>query len=379
MLFTRTPSVLRVTKNCLQRMHMLAGGHGRVHANVFLAGVLMRRFPSEVFGTATNETRLQQAAGSMLAAFDEMMRGAFASRDFPALLAAFVERFREWRGPQRLQQGVQNALTALYRASAQEPMSPRLRRDMEQQIQQMRSRLERLAGAEAVRAYDAQRPTSVLMPPEQLAHELLLDPSFVLALPDHGTDEGFWASVAADLAIPEYTRTLKILQEIASGLASVGRPFPLDLVRTRALAGDYTWDDCVRLVASIDPAVPMHPPGPRVFAHALRSLLHGVNRLRMDRANERLRQIAPVMKDHGLDYERSKFQDQLDSGALTLERTEVSRGVCRILQCKLNPPFAVVAEIHAAERGPGGHGRVGARPHDGDGVAPGPRAAAGDA
>ena len=74
MLFTRTASVLRVTKNCLQRMHMLAGGHGRVHANVFLAGVLMRRFPSEVFGAATNETRLQQAAGSMLAAFDEMMR-----------------------------------------------------------------------------------------------------------------------------------------------------------------------------------------------------------------------------------------------------------------------------------------------------------------
>ena len=37
----------------------------------------------------------------------------------------------------------------------------------------------------------------------------------------------------------------------------------------------------------------------------------------------RLRLIAPVIKDHGVDYERGKFQDKLKDGTLTLERTKV--------------------------------------------------------
>lgn len=37
----------------------------------------------------------------------------------------------------------------------------------------------------------------------------------------------------------------------------------------------------------------------------------------------RLRLIAPVIMDHGIDYERGKFQDKLNDGSLTLARTEV--------------------------------------------------------
>ena len=37
----------------------------------------------------------------------------------------------------------------------------------------------------------------------------------------------------------------------------------------------------------------------------------------------RLRLIAPVIQDHGIDYERGKFQDKLNDGSLTLARTEV--------------------------------------------------------
>ena len=37
----------------------------------------------------------------------------------------------------------------------------------------------------------------------------------------------------------------------------------------------------------------------------------------------RLRLIAPVIKDHGIDYERGKFQDKLRDGTVTLERTQV--------------------------------------------------------
>lgn len=36
-----------------------------------------------------------------------------------------------------------------------------------------------------------------------------------------------------------------------------------------------------------------------------------------------LRLISPVIKEHGIDYERGKFQDKLDNGSLTLQRTEV--------------------------------------------------------
>ncbi len=36
-----------------------------------------------------------------------------------------------------------------------------------------------------------------------------------------------------------------------------------------------------------------------------------------------LRLISPVIRDHGIDYERGKFQDKLDDGSLTLERSEV--------------------------------------------------------
>ena len=40
----------------------------------------------------------------------------------------------------------------------------------------------------------------------------------------------------------------------------------------------------------------------------------------------RLRLIAPVNKDHGIDYERGKLQDKLNEGSLTLERTQASCG-----------------------------------------------------
>ena len=66
---------------------------------------------------------------------------------------------------------------------------------------------------------------------------------------------------------------------------------------------------------------------PRVFCKALEFLLERVNAMRIDAANARLRLIAPVIKDHGIDYERGKFADKLKDGSLTLERTQV-RWVC---------------------------------------------------
>ena len=119
-----------------------------------------------------------------------------------------------------------------------------------------------------------------------------------------------------DLSEGRYASARKVLEEISKGL---GRPIALDL-RVN------TWDDCVLLVAAIDPTVAMNTEQPRhlAFAQALRSLLDNVNRLRMEAANDRIRLMAPVLQDHGVDYERGKFQNKLDSGTLTLEKTTVS-------------------------------------------------------
>ena len=64
--------------------------------------------------------------------------------------------------------------------------------------------------------------------------------------------------------------------------------------------------------------------GPRAFCKALEFLLERLNTMRIDTANTRLRQIAPVIQTHGLEYERTKFAEKLQSGSLTLERTEVA-------------------------------------------------------
>ena len=44
-----------------------------------------------------------------------------------------------------------------------------------------------------------------------------------------------------------------------------------------------------------------------------------------------LRLIAPVIREHGVEYERGKLKDRLASGAITLERTTVGDCVVVVL------------------------------------------------
>jgi hypothetical protein len=52
-----------------------------------------------------------------------------------------------------------------------------------------------------------------------------------------------------------------------------------------------------------------------------------------------LRLISPVIKNHGIDYERTKFQDKLNDGTLTLERTEVRGYSYKMMRFILIHPF----------------------------------------
>jgi len=206
---------------------------------------------------------------------------------------------------------------------------------------------------------------------EQLAHELLLDPTFQLDESGgcsvenpvfhrirESFHQAFWDSLVDDLklASPCYVRVLRVLAEIRDGIndlagskesGSISEAVDLEFIKQQAELGLYGWDNCMRLIGSIVAVIQrVQAPKrddetrarwkqvgqamqeatgedqPRAFCKALEFLLDRVNAMRIDAANARLRLIAPVIKDHGIDYERGKFQDKLNDGSLTLERTQ---------------------------------------------------------
>jgi hypothetical protein len=120
----------------------------------------------------------------------------------------------------------------------------------------------------------------------------------------------------------------------------------LDLIKQQIDAGICNWDSCSGLVISVV-ALIRRAQSPRrdtetaerwaalqeemtaapedkrsvVLCKGLEFLLDRVNAMRIDAANTRLRTISPYIRDHGVTYEREKFQDKLNAGTLTLART----------------------------------------------------------
>lgn len=60
----------------------------------------------------------------------------------------------------------------------------------------------------------------------------------------------------------------------------------------------------------------------RALCEALELVLERVHAVRVDTANNRLRAIAPVIRDHGVEYERSHFEKKLGAGKITLALSE---------------------------------------------------------
>ena len=338
------------------------------------------------------------------------------TKDFAMMLFEYLKRFKAWKEPDeaKLTCRIKHALVALYQAQEHlppdEPEDSKLKIEFRTQIERLRGKLQQISGAEALSQFDEQRRAGQSpggsggsggaggcgsggaggvygalpgrMTNEQLAHELLVDPTFQLEEgggcgaesaafrrirePFH---QAFWDSLVDDLrlATPCYARVLRVLAEIRDGIrelagsreaGGVGEAVDLDFIRQQAEAGLYTWDSCRRLVAAVVGVIErvqaarrdeetrarwkqveqgMHDASaegrPRALCGALEFLLERVNAMRIDAANARLRLIAPVIRDHGVDYERGKFQDKIDDGSLTLERTQV-RAV-RLLRCRL--------------------------------------------
>ena len=135
------------------------------------------------------------------------------TKDFPTLLFEYLKRFKAWKGPDeaKLTCRIKHALVALYQAEqhlpSDEPEDSKLRMEFRTQIERLRSKLQQIAGAEALQKFDDDRLSGALpgggdapggggsdkgtgggayaalpgrMTNEQLAHELLLDPTFQL-------------------------------------------------------------------------------------------------------------------------------------------------------------------------------------------------------
>lgn len=208
---------------------------------------------------------------------------------------------------------------------------------------------------------------------EHLAHELLLNPEFQLNECDHVVNpifncikkifnQSFWNSLEDDLKFttPSYSQVLHILKEIHNGIddltinnktINISKIIDLDFIREQFEARMYTWDNCMQLISSIvkviervqvtrcdkeinetkenwklinqqmlDASVYVNEQ-PQALHKALKFLINCVNVIRIDSVNTRLRFIAPIIKDYGIDYERGNFKNKLDKGIITIEHT----------------------------------------------------------
>ena len=216
-LFLRDKTTLSTTKACLQRMHHLslfrhgappkhASSPTMVNTRVFLAAYTIVFHPARVFQVVgPREAALQKAAAPLLETFEGLLdairtKGSFQaippelSRDFTALMNAYLERFEEWRGIDRADQAHRTRHELFSVSMALDYLPPgdsRLKASMCAQIGRLRAKLEHLAGVDALRVFDEGRQRhpernyrkdraveARRIRNEQIAHELLLDPTF---------------------------------------------------------------------------------------------------------------------------------------------------------------------------------------------------------
>ena len=390
-----------------------------INVRVFLAAYMITYRPTYVFEDVANPLAqaLLESSAKVLNAFHAIVRCIESGRtrsfqdvphdlsvDFETLLYEYLKAFKAWKVPDeaKLTCRIKHALIALYQAKEHlppdEPEDSKLNIEFRTQIERLRSKLAQIAGEAALQEFDERRLAGYIpasdangsggngggnggagaayaalpgrMTNEQLAHELLLDPTFQLDESGGCSVENpvfkriresfhhaFWDSLVDDLrlAAPCYVRVLRVLAEVRDGVndlagaresAALSDAIDLDFIKCQAEAGAYNWHNCCALIGSIVTIVQrvqapkrdeetktkwelirgamvaaVDVEQPRAFCNALEFLLDRLNAMRIDAANARLRLIAPVIMDHGIDYERGKFQDKLKDGSLTVERT----------------------------------------------------------
>jgi len=319
----------------------------------------------------------------MIRALREHGIDAFRSHgaDFQQVLLDYLVKFKTWKVPDehKLLTRIKHALVALYQARAHVPDGDQLLQEFQAQIGRLQGKFREIGGDAAFEQFQQEVEARGLenmvaenahlapealprqLTNEQLAHELLLDDSFQLMDDGMGCNMGtnkiretfhraFWMSLEDDMkcAAPTYVRAVRVLSEIKDGILDAkGHAIAsiIDLDELRKPERAWGHDEVCALVSSIYAVIRdvenssrhgetaamwanievsmRESPTPTALCMGLEFLLNRVNVMRIDAANARLRLIAPVVKDHGIEYERGKFADKIASGHLTTERTKV--------------------------------------------------------
>lgn len=306
-------------------------------------------------------------------------------RDFALLNIEYYDKFNAWKIPDeiKLRNRICSALDALYAAEEHIPPgedpNSQLVVEFRTQIARLRAKLAQLNNGATLEAYDLSRQNrgavtqqSVVsdrfvprhMTNDELAHELLLNPDFRLTeFVARGPDdcnvfrEAFWVAMEADMRDNSFVRARRVVVECVGGVDDLASPNIAEQVKANFSLEDFNermgqcgatlehrWEavagalrslmlnvklvqspgrevETANLWAEHDVALGSAEDKPRAICKAAEFVLGRVNTLRVDAANARIRLIAPVIKDFGVEHERKKFAEKVRIGQVALERT----------------------------------------------------------
>lgn len=311
---------------------------------------------------------------------------------FPPIFREYVESFKAWKIPdeKKVCDRIKHALLALYSAvdDCGDPDLLVLRSSWTEQIRRLRTRLLQVGGIDELRSFDARHgrvhlpvpssctgdtPRSTLydkLGNRQLAHELLLDPSFKYH-DDGGNDAeaavlrkirdnfstAYWDSLYLEVKLspPCYVRVLRVLVEArdafvsllrAGGQARVHKFLDVEGIKAHLdNGGGVDSDDCLKILRGFVQLLTEIHGGARntemrdlwegveagfksrdvcvgvAFCKGLKFVLYQLQLARIDIANAYLRFIAPEINRCGVEYERAGFALLKEKGEFQTELT----------------------------------------------------------
>jgi hypothetical protein len=353
----------------------------QVNVKVFLAAYMIVTNRVRVFDRmGTAEEELFNSATLLLQNFEAICNGIREGRhfselhtrteQFPVLLADYLQKFQAWKTPDEaiLVNRIKYALIALYRAADHMPPEDVLNNtpihlEMTQQIVRLRQKLLRIIGQEQLDRFDRDRENNVgeNMPAiptiainmnrhsnEALAHELLLDPEFRLVF-DEELPTGPWDSFERDLRENKWDGMLQVFTAIQIGLCDVTNTTDLNHiynmaeVSSHSVNNDWSWfatiivsiksflslhqsfvreQETADLWQQVQPALENIASGPDpvgAFCAGIKFCFQRIHAMRIDNANAQLVLISPVVRDHGIQFERNKFEEKRRVGLITLQ------------------------------------------------------------
>lgn len=179
------PNVVKCTKACLQRIHLLCSIRHRdlpiykpeaVNVRIFLAGYMMAFHPTSVFESSMGdrETAVFDASTKLFPLFQSILdkvsdNGAFSDAEstlteqFLPLLFQYLRSFEVWKnsGNRTLVSRVQYALIALENTKREiqlsRPSGPEVSAKLSAEIEKLRANFVKIAGADALARFDEQR------------------------------------------------------------------------------------------------------------------------------------------------------------------------------------------------------------------------------